>query len=504
METKTISIIGINDFHAEIFETDYTLGCAKLCALVEQEKRVNPHTMVVFGGDNFNGDPVSEELAGEPVIELMMRLGAKVSAVGNHEFEYGVEKLLDWSRQGEFTFAAANVVDRKTGEIAAGFQPYVMEEIAGIKIAFIGLSASEQLDRPGLSIHTRALAIVDGAREARKWVDYLNRGLDPKGRPDAILALTHYGLKYTADRSALTGEEAIELCTQVPELSGLFTAHWHQFIRSEVRQVPVVQGGSNSRGFAKLTIEFSPGKEVLRVTPDYLDASGFVSQIPPNEEMQCKLNEYKQRTRDKLGVVLGRLEDEVVHKSPLTAEVDMEGTPLTKLVTDVMRAATDSDIALLYSGRMGQGLPSGAVTVYQVRKLFYFNDELITLRLKGSDLIRNIENGISTLRVERASPLAVSGLRIVADYAKPHGARIESIVLENGQSIDPDRYYKIVIDEWLASDEMGYEFSSGIERRHTGVFLRDRLIQEISDRKVLKAESPTSIKVKNKQGDGHA
>ncbi|MBW7453655.1 bifunctional metallophosphatase/5'-nucleotidase [Paenibacillus sepulcri] len=498
METRTVSIIGINDFHAEIFETDYTLGCAKLCALLEQEKRGNPNTIVVFGGDNFNGDPVSEELSGEPVIDLMMQLGVKVSAVGNHEFEYGVETLSNWSMQGKFTFVAANLLDRRTGEIAAGFRPYVMQEIAGIQIAFIGLSTPELLDRPGHSMNTRFLEIVDGAREARKWVDYLNRGLDSQGKPDAIIALTHYGLKYKADRSTLVGEEAIELCQRVPELSGLFTAHWHQFISSEVHQVPVVQGGSNGRGFAKLTIEFSPDKEIRQVTPGYVNASSFVSEVLSNEEMLLKLDEYKRRTKDKLGAVVGWLEQEFMHKSPFTAEVDMEGTPLTKLATDVMRLATGCEIALLYSGRMGPGLPSGEITLYQLRKLIYFNDELFTMRVKGSDLVRNIENGISTLRVERASPVAVSGLFIVADYAKPYGARIESIVLENGQPIESDRYYEIVIDECLASHEMGYDFSSGIERKHTGVFLRDQLIKEIRERKVLTAESPATIKVKNK------
>lgn len=499
MATKTVSIIGINDFHAELFETGYALGSAKLCTLVERQKLDNPHTIIVFGGDNYKGDPVSEELSGEPVTDLMRRLGARASAVGNHEFEYGLEALGNWSAQGAYTFVAANVLDRRTGAIAAGFRPYVMVEAAGAKIALLGLSTRELLDRPGYPQDVRVLEIVDGAREARKWVDYLNCGLDPQGKPDAIVALTHFGLKYAADRSALVGEEVTELCRQVPELAGVFTAHWHQFISAELHGVPVVQGGSSGRGFGKLTIEFSADNRICEVVPGCVDVSGKAYEIAPDHAMERKLDEYKKRTQHTLGAVIGRLDEEIVHKSPITAEVDMEGTPLTKLVIDVMRGQTGCRIAALYSGRMGPGLAPGEVTMYQLLKLFYFNDEIITMKLKGEDLLRNVENGISTLSVERASPIAIGGLQIIADYNKPFGTRIESVALEGGEPLEPDRYYEIAIDEFLAAHEMGYDFSAGIDRRHTGVTLRDSTIQTIRERGAISAEPPGSVKVKNKR-----
>ncbi|MEK8128184.1 5'-nucleotidase C-terminal domain-containing protein [Paenibacillus filicis] len=500
MSTKTILIIGINDFHAELFETGYALGSAKLCTLVEEWRSGTPDTIVVFGGDNYRGDPVSEELSGEPVTELMKQLGAKVSAVGNHEFDYGLDTMRDWSQKGEFTFVAANVRDRRSGRIADGFQPYVILAAAGANIAFIGLSTMEDLSgHPGLSPDDRFLEITDGAVAARTWVDYLNSGADPRGKPDVIVALTHFGLKYSADRTALVGEEAMELCRQVPELAGVFTAHWHQFISAELHQVPVVQGGSHGRGFATLTIELTSDNRMLKVTPGFVDASSIVSQVPPDPSMQGKLDDYKQRTMHTLDAVIGRIEEEIIHKSPITAEVDLEGTPLTKLSTHVMCEATSCRITLMYSGRLGPGLLPGALTVYQLRKLFYFNDEIITMKLKGADLIRNVENGISTLSVERASPIAAHGLQVTADYGKPYGSRIESIVLDNGEPLEPDQYYEIAVDEFLASSKLGYDFSAGIDRKHTGQFLRDSVIQTIKLCGGLANELPGTIQVKNKR-----
>mgnify|MGYP001161915520 CR=1 FL=1 len=499
MNEKTIPIICINDFHAEIFETEHALGSAKLSGLVKSFKTEHPHAIVVFGGDNYKGDPVSEHLSGEPVTYLIKSLGAKASAVGNHEFDFDLETLRGWSRQGDFTFVAANVLDKRTGRIAEGFEPYAMIEADGAKIAFIGLSTVEQLDRPPYPEDIRALEIVNGAREARKWVAFLNGGGDPRGKPDAIVALTHFGLKHTADRTALIGEEAIDLCRQVPELAGVFTAHWHQFISADIGGIPVVQGGGNGRGFAVLTLRLSSENRLRSVTPGFVDGSGRIEEIPADEDVRLRTDEFKRQAMKTLGAVVGRLEEDIVHKSPVTAEVDMEGTPLTKLAIDVMREQTGCPIAMLYSGRMGLGLPKGEVTLYQLLKLFYFNDEIVTMKLAGADLIKNIENGICTLRRERASPLAFGGLRVVADYDRPYGRRIESVVLENGQPLEPDREYDIAVDEFIASNEMGYDFSAGTERKHTGVFLRDRMIRAIEERGGLAAEYPVYLKVKNKQ-----
>lgn len=497
MSSKSVSVVCINDFHAELFESEHAPGCAKLSTLISRYKLEHPHTIVVFGGDNYKGDPVSEQLSGEPVTYLMRHLGVQASAVGNHEFDFGLKQINRWSKEGGYPYVAANVLDKRTGDLPEGLVPYKIVEVGGVMIAFLGLCTVEDLDRDEYPEDIRQLVIVDGAQEAKRWVAYLNSGRDPLGRPDVILALTHYGLKRATEPEAWIGEEVHELCRQVPELSGVNTAHWHQFVSGHIGEIPVVQGSSSGKGFAAFTIELSVHNEIVRVTPEYVDYS-TVGPIPPDEQVQRQMEVYHRLAMQELGIVVGRIEQELVHKSPMTAEVDMEGTPFTKLTLDVMRQETGCAIALMYSGRLGLGLPRGDITLYLLRKLLMFDDEIITMKLLGSDLLRNIENGISTLRGERASPIAVSGLQVEADYRKPYRSRILSITLGDGRPLESERYYEVAMDAYIASNEMGYDVSAAVDRKPTGVFLREAIIRTIRARGGLSDERSGCMKVAHK------
>ena len=494
----TITAACINDFHGELFESGHALGCARLAALVRRIKAENPHTFVVFGGDNFRGDPVSEHLEGEPVLAFMKHLGVTMSAVGNHEFDFGMPMIRKWSRQGAFAFLAANVLDRRTGDVAEGLAPYGMIEVSGVKVAVIGLTGKDHLEQSHEDGETEHLLIADGAAEAEKWIARLKAGLDPRGKPDVYLALTHYGLKYAEDGATLIGEEAIELCRRVPDLAGVFTAHFHQFVSARINGVPVVQGGGAGRGIALLHIRLTPDRCILEAVPQFLDFTGRTCEIPPDPEMERLMEAYRRRAMETLGVVVARAEAALVHKSPETAAVDMEGTPLTGLAAEVIRRRTGRRIVLFYSGRMGTGLPEGDVTLYQLHKLLPFNDEIITMKLPGKELLRNLEHGMRTLRREGASPLAVGGLRIVADYDRPFGSRIESVRLEDGTPLEAGRHYDIAVDAFLASGGMGFDFSAGIDRTRSGVRIRDSIIEAVTETGRIPVVKPRNVRVKNK------
>ncbi|MCM3626282.1 5'-nucleotidase C-terminal domain-containing protein [Paenibacillus glycanilyticus] len=499
LDTKVISILCVNDFHAEIFPTDRVLGSAKLVSVINRFKENNPNTLVVFGGDNYKGDPISDYFSGEPVSCLMKSVGAVASAVGNHEFDYGRNKFKQWQRQGNFTFIAANLLDRSTQAAPDIVKPYLMVCVDGVKIAMIGLATMERLNNANRSTDLHSLEIADGAEMTRKWVDYLNEGNDELGKPDVIIALTHYGLKYGADQVTPVGSEAIMLCRQVPELSGVFTAHWHLFMSLEINHVAVAQGGSFGKGFAVLTIRLSQDHRILNVTPGYFDFSSELNKICPDIEMQNQVEAYYKKALDnELGEVIGVAKTDIVHRSPSGNEVYPEGTPLSQLAIRVLLETTNSQVAMFFSGSIGQGIKKGNITLYMLYKIMFIDSGIVTMKLRGKEIVKNIENGISTLKQEGASPLAFGGLKVTADYAKPFGHRIETICLENGQPLEAERYYDIAVDEYIASNEMGYDFSNGLERIHTGKSIRNEMVQLIKNMGHLEASIPGHFTIKNK------
>lgn len=141
-----IHILNVNDFHAEIVESENSLGCAKMVTAIKNWIVDNPNTIVVFGGDNYKGNPISEFSKGIIVSEFMRGIGTKVSVVGNHDLDFGIDYLTKWQKDGGYHFLAANLVERGSKSIPKYILPYEMIECQGIKIAVIGLATMENLD----------------------------------------------------------------------------------------------------------------------------------------------------------------------------------------------------------------------------------------------------------------------------------------------------------------------------------------------------------------------
>jgi 2',3'-cyclic-nucleotide 2'-phosphodiesterase/3'-nucleotidase len=266
----------------------------------------------------------------------------------------------------------------------------------------------------------------------------------------------------------------------------------------EINHVAVAQGGAFGKGFAVLTIRLSQDHRIVNVTPGYFDFSARLNEICPDIEMQNQVEAYYQKALDnELGEVIGVAKTDIVHRSPSGNEVYLEGSPLSELAIRVLLETTNSQIAMFFSGSIGQGIKKGNITLYMLYKIVYIDSGIVTMKLKGKDIIKNIENGISTLKQEGASPLAFGGLKVTADYAKPFGQRIETIRLENGQPLDAERYYDIAVDEYIVANEIGYDFSNGLERFHTGKSVRDGMVQRIKNMGHLEASIPRHYTIKN-------
>ena len=113
-EAKVIEILSFNDFHGALAEGSKDLGYAKMVGYINEFKAENPNTVVVSAGDNYNGTAISNLTHGEPVNEMFKAVELLASAVGNHEFDWGPDKIPTWAEQGGFTFVASNIYETET------------------------------------------------------------------------------------------------------------------------------------------------------------------------------------------------------------------------------------------------------------------------------------------------------------------------------------------------------------------------------------------------------
>lgn len=489
---KTVHILCVNDFHAEIMEGELAPGCAKLSGAIREFVAAHPDTLVVFGGDNYRGDPISEQTDGAPVTALMRDLNVKVSALGNHELDFGSKALARWQAQGEYSFLAANLYQKHNGEAPAFVKPYVVLSCAGLKIAFLGLATMEPLDTAARPADIHALEIGDGTAAARHWITYLREGRDEAGKPDAIIALTHYGLKRGVD-GAPEGEEMCALCREVAGVDGAFAAHWHQFMAERISGVPVAQGGCRGQGFAVLELRFGDGGDFISVEPSYVDLRTRISSLPETPELKTAVQDSYVGAMEELGEVVGHLAADIPQRDPESNEAPVGGTPITALAVKVMAEHTGAAVALFYSGWIINGLRRGPLTLYDLYRSLRFNNIMVSMRLSGQELLRNLEIGLRTLKGEGASPLAVGGVELTADMSKPFGQRLISARFTGGGEIEPGEYYTVVVDDSLSENGMGFDFSAGTVRVYHEKSVRDCMIAFIRCKGTVPAELPEAV-----------
>ncbi len=491
---KTVHILCVNDFHAALRESNRAAGSAKLVAAIKAFKAQNPDTIVVFGGDNYFTNPISEYFHGDPVTHTMRELQTVASAIGNHEFYYSAEQLMRWQSEGGFVFLGANIHSRATGDIADFAHPYWMGQQNGIKIALIGLVTSETIDRDNFAPGMDQYRISDGTESAKYWIQYLRDGQDPLGKPDVIIALTHYGLRFLPDGTPY-GPELIDLCRSAEGIEGAFSAHWHQFINTHVHGVPVASGGSSGRGFSTLSIRIAEDERIIDIIPDTMDLMPDRLALPEDPFMKRILQNYWQRCESEMNRVIGYAEVDIVHRDPVSDAISPEGTALSLLVTRVMMETGNYRAALFYSGRIGSGFKKGPIPWYDFCETVLFANRLVAMKLSGSDLLRNIEVGLTTLKGEGASPLAINGVLVDADITQPYGRRLVHAVFADHTAIHKDAFYDVIVDGFLAGSPFEYDFSGGRDKVLLNANVRDLLYQKILQEKNISGEQPDNIRL---------
>jgi 2',3'-cyclic-nucleotide 2'-phosphodiesterase (5'-nucleotidase family) len=156
-----------------------------------------------------------------------------------------------------------------------------------------------------------------------------------------------------------------------------------------------------------------------------------------------------------------------------------------------MRAATGADFAFHNSGGIRMDLPAGPVTVRDLYHVAPFGNTLVTLKMRGEDVKRILENGVSG----RHGILQVSGLSFSYDPARPAGERVRSVTADGGEELERYRVYSVATNNFLVQGGDGYEaFKHGWELRDTGKRLLDVLVADLAAKSPLPPPSRGRIR----------
>ena len=465
-----IDVISFNDFHGNVAEDTRAkgknIGMAKMVGYVNAAREENPNTIVVSGGDNYQGTAISNLTFGAPVSKMMKSMKVVASAVGNHEFDWGSERIAKWAEEGNFDYLASNIYDKTTKEPVTWAKPYKIVDVDGVKIAFIGL-ATEQTKYQTKVEFVKNIDFKPAEEAANYWIKYLKSGKAAEGTPEVIIALTHIPSMQDKD-SVITGEE-LDRLTKVEGLDAVVTGHSHRTVSGTMNGKPVVQAYKYGRALGKLHIVMENGK-VKEITPEVDMVSKAKSDIIEDSTMKEQLAKQTAELKNVLGEKLGTLKEDLIH--------DRKGslTPLGYWATDVMRKATNTQVGLTNGGGLRRTLFKGDITMGDLYEIMPFDNQLVVVKVKGKDLKALIDHGIDA---DFMTDGQFAGLKVVYDPAKEYEHKIVKITLEDGTPIEDEKIYTLVTNDFIVTGGDRYDFSNAIEVKDLFVPIRDALVDNI-------------------------
>lgn len=457
---KKVQLLGINDLHGQL---DYSTkvngetvgGIEYLAAYLKQREALNPNTLMLHAGDAVGASrPVSALLQDEPTIRFLNEIGFDLGTIGNHEFDEGVAEMLRLINGGphkstvekygsfegaNFPYIAANVVYEKTGKNI--LNPYVIKEVDGVKIGFIGVVTTET---PSIVTASGVAGVkfTDEVEAINKYTKELkDQGIK------SIVVLAHNPGTSATDGSKPTGE-VVQFANEVDdEVDVIFGAHDHKYLNSTVDGKLLVQSYSYGTAFSDIDLMIDPvTKDIVAKKAEIV--STFQKGIQPDAKIKAELAEYQAEIAPITGQVVGEAAVELTRTANEAGE-----SALGNLIADSMRDATKADFAFMNSGGIRDNLNQGPITWGELFAIQPFGNDVVTLKLTGEQ-IRTLLN--QQFAADRNRIMAVSGLKYTWSVEKPLGEKVLDIFLPNGKKIDPKAEYTIAVNNFMADGGDGY------------------------------------------------
>jgi len=496
--TFSLTIMHTNDTHSHHDpNANGDGGAAREAAVVKQIRAEVPNTILLSAGDRFTGTLYHQQYRGQDDVQIMNAIGYDAMTLGNHEFDDGDKTLADFISGVKFPVINANVDFSQSTDLAGKVSPTTILTVADQKIGIIGLVTP---DTPFESSPGKELVFSsDLAGVTQKYVDDLTaQGVNK------IILLTHIGFDVDQQVAAATrGVDVIVGGHSHTLLGNAFTAATAPYptITKNLDGDPVyiVQAGEYDQYLGRLNVTFDADGKVTKAAGDTILLSHYITPDPAIQDILTKL-----------AAPIDTLKKTPVGESSVFLVGDrkvcrIEECNLGNLITDAMRAETGAQIAFEDGGGIRSNVPVGSdtpsdlslatptqVTLGDVLTVLPFGDLTATLKLKGSDVVAALENGVSQVEAGAGRFPQVSGLHFSWDGSKAPGSRIVSVEVERASGmyapIDPNATYTVATTSFMRTggDQYTVFTTNGIDAYDYGKPV-DQVLGEY-----IKAHSPVA------------
>lgn len=467
---QDVMILFTSDVHCGI---ESNFGYAGLAMVRDAYKNAGYHVLLVDNGDSIQGEPVGTMTTGEANIKLMNAVGYDIATMGNHEFDYGMDRFFELSKMANFPYISCNF--NKGGELQ--FAPYIIKEFDGVKIAFVGITTPKTLtsstpkyfqdengnfiygffeDETGEGLYNAVQKAVDDARAEGASI---------------VIAMAHLGNE--AECSPYTYKDVIANTTGI---NALLDGHSHDTdhveMRNKARETVLRQGcGTKMEGIGYLKIAAKNGAMKAGVMMWNNDDFNATQLYQLDTDVTKAVAEATETLNAKLAEVVAKTDVELTINDPVA--VTEEGKPvriirnaetnLGDLCADAYRYVSGADIAFVNGGGIRVSIKEGDITLNDILKVHPFGNALCVCEATGQQILDALEFGAKDVPGEFGGFLQVSGLTYEIHTSVPSSVKLDDKglfagvegeyrvknVMVGGEPLDLEKIYTLASHNYM-------------------------------------------------------
>jgi 5'-nucleotidase len=437
------AIYHVNDVHGYLYQDSDTgsIGQDYIAALRDQTLETLPATFLFSAGDMVQGNFFVNENKGEAAVAIMNAVGYDGLTLGNHEFDYGVDRIRELSDMANFPM----LIQTQFLGNEDVFKDYVLIDRGGITLGVFGITTPET---PRSSGGTQGLnfGTMD---ELLAYAQEMSDALRSEGA-DIVVCLSHLGVEDVGYGTS------VDVRDQVEGLDLIIDGHSHT-IYADITQADgkalIVSAGEYAQNlgcveFYRTEDGYQPVETVYDITSDVWSA------VTPKASVTTVIDEWK--------VIAQEAGSKVIGSSPIAVNdsdrslVRTQETMIGNLIADAIKEVAQADVAVMNGGSIRANLEKGDITVEEVNSILPYSNYILKSAVTGSVIEEMLEVGVSRYPEESGGFLQVSGVSFTFDPAKEPMSRVSDVMV-GGSPIDEAAGYTLATNDFLAGGGDGFD-----------------------------------------------
>ena len=463
---QSIIIYHTNDMHARISTTDddnLAIGLDKISKIINLTKLNNINTFWFDGGDLLHGTPAINISTGDNMVKLLNPSKLNAAVAGNHDFNYGIDRLNELSKKLHPYILSANTVYKDTHEHV--LLPYIIYNIDlnhddkleensnnsqqdNIKIGVFGLTTPETAYKTNPN-NVKDIEFLDPIIIAKQMVNLLSKTCD------IIIALTHLGLD---ESSKFTSKKLAE---EVNDIDLIIDGHSHTMLMSgiTINNTLIVQTGWHDHMLGKVTLTFDNNK-LINKKAELLDEATIDKLIGNTDKY---ISNILTNIEDDTNKILNKYIYTNNHKfSGDRLLVRRQESELGNFITTILRRITKTHIAFINGGDLRADLLEGDITYKDILAIFPFETIIKAANIPGKLIKEMLEHSVEYVPASFGGFINIDGMTFSFNPNLPPLHRISNIIVGN-ELLNEDKIYTVTLTDFMTVGGDGYSMIKDVE-----------------------------------------